>query len=369
MTDVPSQETHQVGLPVHVHGGEVIATDIPAPIPLKSVDDISENTNVIHSPHHDETNVGVINDAAVGVMNDESVDVMNDATTQELLEQAASVAQEHMADDIVKADGDVDIVAAASEIVVGADHTVVIPTVATPDTGSILPSDLSAEVAASAAAVAASLNHEHNDLLLSSEIAQIAAESTSNATNAASHEQHLASRRQKDRERYASMTKDQREAYNKKRREQYHRQSEDSRRKRRERERSRYHSLSVDKAKERNARRAALERERYKRLSPAELAERNAKRRERAAILRAQKKAAQHGIDLHNIQHQAPDDSQLNVSAPDMGLVSVYDNSNLTGELNYDALVANTQETQSVIELPIENAPTNSEENDESVAV
>ena len=365
MTDVPPEETpHAVGLPVHVR--EVIITDIPTPIPLKSVEDISENTDVIHSAHDD--NVGVINDATVGVMNDESVDVMNDATAQELLEQAASVAQVRMTDDIVKAEGDVDIVAAASEIVVGADRTVVIPTVSTTDAGSILPSDLSAEVAASAAAVAASLNHEHNDLLLSSEIAQIAAESTSNATTATSHEHHLASRRQKDRERYASMTKDQRESYNKKRREQYHRQSEDSRRKRRERERSRYHSLSVDRAKERNARRAALERERYKKLSSTELSARNAKRRQRAAILRAQKKAAQHGIDLQSIQ-QASDASQLNVSTPDMGLVSVYDNTNLTGELNYDALVANSQEAQPVMELPIENAPTNSEENDESVAV
>ena len=86
-----------------------------------------------------------------------------------------------------------------------------------------------------------------------------------------SHSDQLAQRRQKDRQRYASMTPDQRQIYNAKRREQYHRQSETSRQRRRERERSRYHSLTQDAAKERNARRAKLERERYQRLSPEEL--------------------------------------------------------------------------------------------------
>jgi len=171
------------------------------------------------------------------------------------------------------------------------DHSVV-NTV--PDPGSI-------ELAAT---VAASLNHQHNDLLLTNEIAQIAAESAAADESIAaieiSHEQHLAHRRRKDRERYASMTEDQRESYNKKRRDQYHRQSEESRRKRRERERNRYHSLTADRAKERNARRAALERDRYKKLSPNELAARNAKRRERAAMLRAQKKVAQQGLVLES---------------------------------------------------------------------
>lgn len=106
-----------------------------------------------------------------------------------------------------------------------------------------------------------------------------------------SHEAHLANRRQKDRQRYALMSNEQREVYNSKRREQYHRQSEISRKKRRERERIRYHSLEHSKAKDRNSRRASLERERYKKLTPEELAQRNAKRRSRAAALRAQKKA------------------------------------------------------------------------------
>ena len=51
------------------------------------------------------------------------------------------------------------------------------------------------------------------------------------------HEDQLATRRLKDRERYASMTPEQRQIYNAKRREQYHRQSEASRQRRRERER------------------------------------------------------------------------------------------------------------------------------------
>ena len=107
-----------------------------------------------------------------------------------------------------------------------------------------------------------------------------------------SHEAQLAARRLKDRQRYASMTPEQRQAYNAKRREQYHRQSENSRVKRRERERARYHSLTQPAAKERNARRARLERERYQRLSPEELEAKNRKRRERAALARQKKNAA-----------------------------------------------------------------------------
>lgn len=97
------------------------------------------------------------------------------------------------------------------------------------------------------------------------------------------HEDQLAARRLKDRQRYANMNPDQRQVYNSKRREQYHRQSENSRHRRRERERARYHSLVPHAAKERNTRRAKLERERYQRLTPDELESKNQKRRERAA--------------------------------------------------------------------------------------
>lgn len=103
------------------------------------------------------------------------------------------------------------------------------------------------------------------------------------------HESQLASRRQKDRQRYANMTPEQRQVYNAKRREQYHRQTDNSRVKRRERERSRYHSLNNDAAKDRNARRARLERERYQKLSGDELEHKNRRRRERAASARTKK--------------------------------------------------------------------------------
>lgn len=93
----------------------------------------------------------------------------------------------------------------------------------------------------------------------------------SKRSTGSSHSDLLASRRLKDRERYANMTPEQRMIYNAKRREQYHRQNEISRMKRRERERIRYHTLSPDKSKERNARRAKLERERYQRLKPEDL--------------------------------------------------------------------------------------------------
>mmetsp|Transcript_57277 Transcript_57277/g.85341 ORF Transcript_57277/g.85341 Transcript_57277/m.85341 type:complete len:556 (+) Transcript_57277:125-1792(+) len=102
------------------------------------------------------------------------------------------------------------------------------------------------------------------------------------STSSSSHEDHLAARRLKDRQRYASMTPGQRQSYNSKRRAQYHRQTENSRERRRDRERARYHSLDNNSAKDRNARRARLERVRYAKLSPEELKERNRKRRERA---------------------------------------------------------------------------------------
>jgi hypothetical protein len=103
------------------------------------------------------------------------------------------------------------------------------------------------------------------------------------------HEELLKARRMKDRQRYATMTADQRQAYNAKRREQYHRQSELSRQRRRERERARYHALQTDDAKTRNKRRAKLERERYQKLSPEELEAKNRRRRERAAMNRQKK--------------------------------------------------------------------------------
>lgn len=103
------------------------------------------------------------------------------------------------------------------------------------------------------------------------------------------HEHQLASRRHKDRQRYANMTPEQRQVYNAKRREQYHRQTDNSRVKRRERERSRYHSLDTESAKERNARRARLERERYQKLNGDALEQKNRRRRERAAAARMKK--------------------------------------------------------------------------------
>lgn len=114
------------------------------------------------------------------------------------------------------------------------------------------------------------------------------------------HEELLAARRMKDRQRYANMTPDQRRSYNSKRREQYHRQSEISRQKRRERERLRYHALESDDAKTRNARRAKLERERYQKLTPQELEIKNRKRRERAALAR-QKKGSKVRMTEHSI--------------------------------------------------------------------
>jgi|EP00979_Chaetoceros_neogracilis_P003839 hypothetical protein len=166
------------------------------------------------------------------------------------------------------------------------------------DHSSILTSNISAEVVSAAAAAAAAyggLLSEPEDIVQPHDLAHLTSvvddDGQSFLDVGMSHEEHLASRRQKDRERYASMSHEQREVYNCKRREQYHRQSEGSRKKRRERERVRYHSLVPVKAKERNVRRATLERDRYKKLSLDELASRNSKRRARAASLRAQKKA------------------------------------------------------------------------------
>jgi hypothetical protein len=109
------------------------------------------------------------------------------------------------------------------------------------------------------------------------------------------HEDLLAARRMKDRQRYATMTAEQRQAYNAKRREQYHRQSELSRQRRRERERARYHALQAEDAKMRNKRRAKLERERYQKLSPEELEAKNRRRRERALLNRQKKDAEKVG--------------------------------------------------------------------------
>lgn len=197
------------------------------------------------------------------------------------------------------------------------------------DPTSILSSNISADVVSTAAAAAAAygslLPNDAEDMVQTQQIAQMnmiqgqhrgSGDSMTSGGGSSSNlvcdqgnsisgsdgdggedsrEQHLASRRLKDRERYASMSEEQREEYNHKRREQYHRQSEESRKRRRERERERYHSLPPEQAKERNVRRATLERERYKRLSADELAARNAKRRARAAAMRAQKRTAQQG--------------------------------------------------------------------------
>ena len=112
------------------------------------------------------------------------------------------------------------------------------------------------------------------------------ASSTSPGEEFQEHGEQLSSRRMKDRERYASMTPEQRQVYNAKRREQYHRQSDLSRHKRRERERNRYHALTNELAVDRNTRRAKLERERYQKLTPTELEAKNRARRERAAASR-----------------------------------------------------------------------------------
>ena len=104
---------------------------------------------------------------------------------------------------------------------------------------------------------------------------------------------HLAGRRKKDRERYAAMTDEARDAYNSKRRSQYHKQGKDQRQKRRDRERTRYHSVDDDSRGKRNTRRAEMERNRYKKLTPEDLTERNKKRRERAAAARKARASGQ----------------------------------------------------------------------------
>ena len=63
------------------------------------------------------------------------------------------------------------------------------------------------------------------------------------AKKSQNHEDQLATRRMKDRQRYANITQDQRLVYNSKRCDQYHRQSKISRQRRRDRVRSRYRSL------------------------------------------------------------------------------------------------------------------------------
>ena len=87
--------------------------------------------------------------------------------------------------------------------------------------------------------------------------------------------EHLAGRRKKDRERYAAMSDEARDAYNAKRRAQYHKQGKDQRQKRRDRERARYHAVDEESRSKRNTRRAEMERNRYKKLTPEQLAERS----------------------------------------------------------------------------------------------
>jgi len=130
-----------------------------------------------------------------------------------------------------------------------------------------------------------------------------------------SHEDQLASRRMKDRERYASMTPEQRHVYNAKRREQYHRQSEASRQRRRERERERYHSLENEDAKQRNARRAKLERERYQRLNPDQLESKNRKRRERAASSRNKKSQDRNVGDDSDLAEMDADGTEIDAGS------------------------------------------------------
>jgi len=128
------------------------------------------------------------------------------------------------------------------------------------------------------------------------------------ATTQQSHEDQLASRRLKDRQRYASMNPEQRQIYNSKRRDQYHRQSENSRQRRRERERERYHSLENEDAKKRNTRRAKLERERYQRLTPDNLEAKNSRRRERAASARVKKAIERNNEGTANAADDSPAD-------------------------------------------------------------
>lgn len=114
---------------------------------------------------------------------------------------------------------------------------------------------------------------------------------TSSADDSTTGDHSSASRRARDRERYANMTQEERDAYNARRRKQYTQQSDAVRQRRRQRERARYHSMPEDKVKERNAKRARLERERYKKMPKEVLEERNRKRRERAAAARKKKMA------------------------------------------------------------------------------
>lgn len=127
------------------------------------------------------------------------------------------------------------------------------------------------------------------------------------------HGRQLAIRRVKDRNRYWSMSADERNAKNAKRREKYKHQRVmekeaeqapdgeganpdlfqqiiNRKKIRRDKERERYHALDEEAKKVRNQKRAARERERYHALTPDEKAERNRRRRERAAELRARKK-------------------------------------------------------------------------------
>jgi hypothetical protein len=365
MTDVPVDPVdHDALVPVHDETSMSVAAAVaPIPVALKT-----ENIDDPHDLllHHHHAPIQII-PTKLEDINDVPHDLLVHGHGHGHVHNAAAT-QGHIVDThhITNAEEEAAIVAAASEIVAAGDLNSNDPT------GSILPSDLTAEVAASAAAVAASLNHQHNDLLLSSEIAQIAAESANDG--AQSHEEHLASRRQKDRERYASMTNDQRESYNKKRREQYHRQTEESRRKRRERERNRYHALTDERAKERNARRAALERDRYKKLSPNELAARNAKRRDRASVLRAQKKAAQQAqqglvVDMHvskpsqemrppqvqQTMHEAHT-AQMPTSTSELDMVRVYDTVGLNPDMNYETHNLGTEQIK-MESIQVQDAP------------
>lgn len=74
------------------------------------------------------------------------------------------------------------------------------------------------------------------------------------AASLLSHQKQVADRREKDQQKYAAMSKDERREYNAKRRDKYHRQSRESRQKKRQRERNRYHEESVMSEAESQAR-------------------------------------------------------------------------------------------------------------------
>eukprot|EP00977_Amphora_coffeiformis_P000970 scaffold205_cov148-Amphora_coffeaeformis.AAC.1 len=225
-----------------------------------------------HHNHHHDVNQDVVLDE-------------KDAATSALIAEAAAAAME-----AAVADVDVTAAALAAQDAAAEEHH-------RDQTVALAASAAAAEEAANVAAAANAKKNEqrrkrYREKAVEEEAKQAEGKkqrSSTGSVSSQSHEEALAARRLKDRQRYANMTPDQRQQYNQKRREQYHRQTELSRQKRRERERARYHSLTNDAAKDRNTRRAKLERERYQKLSAEELEAKNRRRRERAAMARQKK--------------------------------------------------------------------------------